>query len=149
MTGFLLVIALIAIIIVITIFFSRDRNSEQASNAWVATSTSLSDWATEQVRDLVLKNRKIEAIKLVRNETGMGLQESRELIEKIVLGSPTQDKNLTIHEESSDWAQELHDLVDQKKLIEAIKLVRQELNLSLKDAKEYVEEIQRQQNQTS
>ncbi|WP_338431326.1 ribosomal protein L7/L12 [Synechococcus elongatus] len=149
MTGFLLVIALIAIITVITIFFSRDRSSEQASNAWVATSTSLSDWATEQVRDLVLKNRKIEAIKLVRNETGMGLQESRELVEKIVFGSATQDNKSISHEASPDWAQELHELIDQKKLIEAIKLVRQELNLSLKDAKEYVEEIQRQQNQTS
>ncbi len=95
-------------------------------------------------RDLVSQGQKIEAIKVVRAQTGMGLKEAKEYVEALTRGEqtamPTPHPVSTTNLTSADQA-EIQSLLERGRKIEAIKIVRARTNMGLKEAKEYVERL--------
>ncbi|GAA2111236.1 ribosomal protein L7/L12 [Actinomadura alba] len=102
------------------------------------------------VRDLIARRRKIEAIKLVRESTRLGLKDAKDLVDAMEAGHPVG--GLTggpvptglfgpagmVPAPTRERAEEL---VAKGRLIEAIKLVRQETGFGLREAKDYCEAL--------
>jgi len=88
--------------------------------------------------DLLLQQgRKIEAIKLYRERTGVGLAEAKEAVEAMATGQePPAGRTI-----DSAWEAELISLLERGQKIEAIKLYRQRHDVGLKGAKEAVEAL--------
>lgn len=106
----------------------------------------------EEIRSLVEKGSKIEAIKLYRERTGVGLKEAKDAVEAIVAGrspaplppaaDPAQPPPATAYGGPPVQPDaEVRSLVAQNRLIEAIKLYRQRSGVGLKEAKEAVDAI--------
>ena len=98
--------------------------------------------AEEAVRALLDRGNKIEAIKLVREQTGLGLKEAKDLVDAMGRGAPVSIVARTSsHASGSNLDDEARRLVATGNLIEAVKLVRAQKNLGLKEAKDYVERL--------
>jgi ribosomal protein L7/L12 len=106
--------------------------------------TNITPGAAEaEVRDLLEAGKKIEAIKRVREQTGLGLKEAKDLVEALERGVAV---SIHTHQhppagDASDVDGAARKLVDSGQLIEAVKLVRDRKNLGLKEAKEYVDRL--------
>jgi ribosomal protein L7/L12 len=101
-----------------------------------------SDVPEDDVRDLLSKGRKIEAVQRVRAVTKLGLKEAKDAVDEI---------ERTMQAENPPPApvvleDEVRDLLRQGKKIEAIKRYREATNLGLKEAKDAVDEIERKLN---
>ena len=94
-----------------------------------------------RVRDLLAVGRKIEAIRVYREQTGTGLKEAKDAVEAIQRGVPAP---LSAGVDES-FRSELVSLLDRGQKIEAIKLYRERTGAGLKEAKDAVEAIQRGQ----
>jgi ribosomal protein L7/L12 len=101
---------------------------------------------SRQIADLIREGKKIEAIKLLRESTGVDLKQAKDEIDRLsdqvagqapppVLPAPL---GKTLTESLSKKAVEL---VRQGKKIQAIKLVREHTGMGLKEAKEEVEAL--------
>lgn len=84
------------------------------------------------VRHLILANRKLEAIKLVREHTGWGLQQSKDYVEQ------RQERRSPSGLDPQIVAA-ANQLMAENQKIAAIKLIRTHTGWSLKAAKDYVE----------
>ncbi len=102
----------------------------------------------DEAQSLIGSGRQIAAIKLVRERFGVGLKQAKDLVDGLAAGRRAeiqmafQVTGFRPHEprelpESSE--DEVRQLLAQGKKIEAIKHVRQQLDLSLKEAKDLVE----------
>lgn len=106
-----------------------------------------------QVQDLIQGNEIISAIKLVKDKTGLGLKECKDIVESISKFSFTNGKTFdeTSHFSKDETlsenkiVEELNTLLLQNKKIEAIKLVIDNTGMGLKDAKNFVESIQKKE----
>ncbi|MEI6499745.1 MAG: hypothetical protein WCP21_01835 [Armatimonadota bacterium] len=86
---------------------------------------------------LLQQGRKIEALKLYRERTGVGLAEAKEAVEAMETGQELPvDRTI-----DPAWEAELTSLLERGQKIEAIKLYRQHHPVGLQDAKEIVEAI--------
>jgi ribosomal protein L7/L12 len=96
------------------------------------------------VRRLLIENRKISAIKLYSDKTGVGLKEAKEAVEEMQREIPASASF-----SPSDIARvreietEIRRLLAEGKKISAIKLYREQTGVGLKEAKEAVERLQR------
>ena len=81
---------------------------------------------------------KIEAIKILREETGMSLIEAKDLIESAEAQDPA--KRISEGQRQSPISHSVLDQLMQGKKIEAIKTLRTETGMQLKDAKDAVEQ---------
>jgi ribosomal protein L7/L12 len=102
------------------------------------------------VRDLIARHRKIEAIKLVRESTRLGLKDAKDLVDAMETGHPVGARTGgpvptgllgpagMVPASTRGRAEEL---LAKGRLIEAIKLVRQETRFGLKEAKDYCEAL--------
>ncbi len=90
--------------------------------------------------------KKIEAIKLYREQTGLGLKEAKDAVEAIERGE-TPELTLRVtsatHGVSGVDLDQITELLLQNKKIDAIKLYREQTGLGLKEAKDAVEAIER------
>jgi ribosomal protein L7/L12 len=112
----------------------------------VASTTTLSP-LDHHVRKLAAEGNKIEAIKAVREHTGLGLKEAKDYVEAIPNVVP-----LANFGHAAPAAQELKDvamvreaawqLVAKGQKIEAIKLVREHTGWDLKRSKEYADALE-------
>src|SRR5690606_7006420 len=92
----------------------------------------------EHIADLIRQGRKIEAIKLIREETGVGLREAKDAVERLSAGmDPLPDPVIA----SKALPTAVEALARAGKKIEAIKVLREQTGLGLKEAKERVEAI--------
>jgi ribosomal protein L7/L12 len=98
---------------------------------------SLSDGLVRQVRTLVAEGRKIEAIKVYRGETGVGLKEAKDAVEAIERGQPFPSPEKV----DVPFERELVTLLGEGKKIEAIKRYRERTGAGLKEAKDAVEAL--------
>jgi hypothetical protein len=99
----------------------------------------------DAVRQLVSEGQKIEAIKLVREQTGLGLKEAKDAVEAIERGeSPLLTLHTTVvaHGVSGVDLDEINELLLQDKKIEAIKLYREQTGVGLKEAKDAIKAIE-------
>lgn len=99
----------------------------------------LSVWTIRQIRDLIANQRTLEAIKLVRNETGLGLKDSRIFIEHFQADESIAHSETPEQQIDKQLVQDLRSLLHQGQKIEAVKLARQKLGIGLKEAKDYLE----------
>jgi ribosomal protein L7/L12 len=99
----------------------------------------------QQIQELVRAGKKIEAIKLVRAQTGLGLKEAKDAVEAIERGETVE---LTLRATSTTQVvsgvdlDQITELLLQGKKIEAIKLVREQTGLGLKEAKDVIDAIE-------
>jgi ribosomal protein L7/L12 len=99
----------------------------------------------QAIQQLLDQSQKIEAIKLVREHTGMGLKEAKDYVEAIEHGGtpelptpPSQPAPL----QAGALDSQVRALLTRNRKIEAIKLVRGHTGMGLKEAKDYVEAIE-------
>ncbi|BCJ63245.1 hypothetical protein [Polymorphospora rubra] len=95
------------------------------------------------ILELLGRNRKIQAIKVLRTRRPMGLAEAKQVVEQIGAGRvparwPGQPPRLPEVADRS-VVDRATDLKRQGRLIDAVKLVRAETGLSLREAKEMVD----------
>jgi ribosomal protein L7/L12 len=102
----------------------------------------LDEATTREITDLIASNRKIEAIKRLRQATGAGLVEAKEQVD--AWGAGAQPTPTTTPEQSAvldDLAVEATRVRDSSGAIHAIKLVRDRTGWGLADAKAYVDRL--------
>ncbi|WP_329086466.1 MULTISPECIES: protein kinase domain-containing protein [unclassified Streptosporangium] len=118
----------------------------------VQTSTALASEVEARVRELIGRGKNVEAIKLVRQRTDLGLKDAKELVDAIAAGYavPAAGPGMpglpgspggpgqVVDAETRAGAEEL---IAKGKLIKAITLVRQRTGLGLKEAKDYCEAL--------
>lgn len=87
------------------------------------------------------RGQTIEAIKLLRTFTGLGLKEAKDAIDDYLDGKP-----VSIHPETpaSPLSSSVGDALQRGNKIEAIRLLREQTGLGLKEAKEAVEAMPHQ-----
>jgi ribosomal protein L7/L12 len=100
-------------------------------------SVSLTASLEQEVRRLLDRGRKIEAIKRVREVTGAGLKAAKDAVEAVGQGLTPVDAFAP--EEPSP--RELVELVRSGNKIEAIKLYRERMGVGLKQARDAVERL--------
>lgn len=150
-------IGAVALIIIVVMLIVRQRTSQgvvdltpkvqqfqpnQSTNPPVQSSELL-----DRVRNALARKNKIEAIKLVREQTGLGLKEAKDYVDALERGQsvpplPTQSMpkpKLDQHE----LHRQVHGLLQANQKIDAIKLVREQTGLGLKEAKDYVDALEK------
>jgi ribosomal protein L7/L12 len=98
----------------------------------------------DHVRQLVNDGKKLEAVKYVREQTDLSLQEAKAAVEAIARG---ETPNLPQHAAAAHGVagvdlDEINELLVQGKKIEAIKLYREQTGVGLKEAKDAIEAIE-------
>lgn len=100
-----------------------------------------------QVQELVRQGKMIDAIKLVRDTTGMGLKESKDIVDNLlqndfIIHDTYGKKTVDFPEEisnSKSIGENVRELLQQNKKLEAIKLVYDTTDMNLQNAKDFVE----------
>jgi ribosomal protein L7/L12 len=107
---------------------------------------NISDHTLREVQALVARGNKIEAIKRLRDLTGLGLKEARDYVESLPLVPSSgddfpPDAQPAPRPLSQAEIDELRALVARGNKIEAIKRCREMTGLGLKEAKDFVEAL--------
>lgn len=99
----------------------------------------------ERIHLEIAAGRMISAIKLYREATGVGLKEAKDAVERIRDGGAMQQLPEAQARAVPDGALdgEIAALLAEGKKIAAVKLTRERLHLGLKEAKDYVEDVER------
>ncbi len=142
-----LALAVIAIGIVIWVLILPKQGQESSnrpkpdslSTPSSSPQVSIPQEVNEHVKTLLQANRTIEAIKIVREATGLGLKEAKDYLDSLNTSKDTLWKD----EFRDELQQSVEELIIQGKTIDAIKLVRQKTGLGLKEANGYVNQIKR------
>ena len=137
--GALLVIGLLIVII---------RGNKRSDAAFTGNVSEPSFAATSpahidaEVRMLIGYGNKMEAIRVVREKLGLDLKDAKDLVDAMEHGAPIPMEHAAPSPDAADKVDsEARELVSTGKLIEAIKLVREQKDLGLKEAKAYVEQL--------
>jgi ribosomal protein L7/L12 len=100
----------------------------------------------QQILALMSQNQEIQAIKLYRGWTNVGLKEAKDAVEAMARGTmvsiPVPESVAPVDSSSVD--DQIRALLAKRQKIEAIKVYRLATNLGLKEAKDYVEAIEAQ-----
>lgn len=98
-----------------------------------------------ELQALIAQDKKIEAIKRVREAGKVSLKEAKDYVESLAMGktSPMTDLPTPTMPPTPALKAKVRELLAAGKKIEAIKMVRDESGMGLKEAKEYVEAIER------
>ena len=140
----IVILVLVALVLLRTMFLRRDRGRElfvtEATGRTVLTKASGALDATpleHEVIRLLERRQKIQAIKVVRQHTRMGLKEAKDVVEEVErtgrLRLPHQQPPPFVAE---DVLGEARRLKHAGRAIDAIKLIRQHTGLGLKEAKD-------------
>lgn len=97
-----------------------------------------SNW--QELKEALEKSQLIEAIKIYREATGVGLKEAKDAVEALHKGRPVnstvdQSKNL----KDDDWLR-IKECLAKSNTIEAIKIYREATGCDLKEAKDAIDE---------
>jgi ribosomal protein L7/L12 len=117
----------------------RGPAARPAAPLTTTTATTATPAGLEGVRQALAAGRKIEAIKLYRELTGLGLKESKDAVEAMQAGAPVPfTPRPTVPPQGMD---EVVRLARTGQLIMAIKLHRELTGMGLKDSKDEVERL--------
>lgn len=102
--------------------------------------------SSQRIADLIAQGRKLEAIKELRELTGIGLKEAKEEIERLMAEVDGRELTATAQLPVSGHGpepghEEVAALARAGRKLEAIKLLRSQTGLGLKEAKEAVEKM--------
>jgi ribosomal protein L7/L12 len=152
----LIIIAVVVVLVVAAALWLRRLGRGSASGSLHLQpsnqpSVRLDPAAEQALRELLARGNKIEAIKRVRELTGMGLKEAKDYVESLPALSPTattaaptssiESGATHLPLESVGADPEVHALLAAGNKIQAIKRVRELTGLGLKEAKDYVEAL--------
>ncbi len=107
----------------------------QQPDAPEANPASLDD----AIRLLLSQGQKIAAVKLFREQTGVGLAEAKNAVERIERGDGLSDNKAPVA--AADPDRQILQLLAAGKKIAAIKIYREQTNVGLKEAKDAVEAL--------
>ena len=138
------ILVLVALMLLRTMFLRRGRGREQfVTEATGRTMLTKADGAVDatplehEVIRLLERRQKIQAIKLVRQHTRLGLKEAKDVVEEVErtgrLRLPQQAPPPYVPD---DVLGEARRLKHAGRAIEAIKLIRQHTGVGLKEAKD-------------
>ncbi len=146
MLVFIMVGAVIVALGIILWFTSR-RQRESALDQMRAKSIAASPREPNtmvRVRELMARGEKIEAIKVLREATGMGLADAKAAVEMPGIADAQDSPEPSAPAPAqlpAELAATVRGLLQRGDKIEAIKLVRERMQIDLKDAKELVDSI--------
>lgn len=114
-----------------------------SADAFTGTpSGNQTDALEAEVRMLIDYGNKAEATRIVREKLGLDLKDANDLVDRMEGGAPLRMDDTTAGADTpTDADSELRQLVQDGHLIEAIKRVREQKGLDLKQAKAYVERL--------
>lgn len=98
----------------------------------------------QEVSQLLSERQKIAALRLVREQTRWGLKTAKDYVEAIERQESIAMRALATPHLPDDLPLQVRQLLDQRQMIAAIRLVREQTGWGLKAAKDYVEQIQTQ-----
>ena len=130
----------IFIVALITIAIVRARSAANASIVPKPQPKAAPAEGGATVASLMQAGRKIEAIKLYREQTGAGLADAKDAVEAMARGE-APPLRAAMPPANSDT---LENLIRAGRKIEAIKLYRAQTGVGLKDAKDHVEALAQQ-----
>lgn len=146
-------IGLIAALIIIKAVFRRDKTFDKSKLKTV--SPIIQDQGLIlKVREYLAENKKIEAIKFVREKTGAGLLESKNLVESVEMNrdksfipyqkteSPAVFTPVNISSDDKLLLEKIELLIKNQNKIEAIKLLVSAKKVRLIEAKNMVETME-------
>ncbi len=114
------------------------------------STVSISREAMSQVFSHIRSGNKIEAIKLYREQTGLGLKEAKDAVdalEKAINAGIPVDSMLTAPPSTNlpqgNWMQEVMDEIRAGRKINAIKIYRENSGLGLKESKDAVDALEK------
>jgi ribosomal protein L7/L12 len=125
----------------------RGKAADPPSHLPDAATTLDDDSFKALVQREATSGRMIEAIKLYRQRTGLGLKESKDAVEALVAGAAGADFGMSTQppaalDDETFATQLLVELAAGRK-IEAIKLYRERTGLGLKEAKDAIDDLER------
>jgi ribosomal protein L7/L12 len=127
---------------IVEAFYTRQQR--EALFAERRMEMTISAQKREQIIHLWSIGKKIEAIKLYREVTGVGLREAKAAVDKIVIGAKEVPSELQTRLIDPN---ELRRLLRERKKIQAIKYYRETTGVGLREAKEAVEWVEEQMRQ--
>lgn len=105
---------------------------------------------TDQIKALLARGKKLEAIKLAHSKTGFTLEAAKDMVETIEKAdsaataqshAPATVDPIALIRNAKDLSNEVLQLVKQGRKIDAIQLIRDRTGLGLKEAKEIVDRL--------
>lgn len=122
-------------------------------NVWIEMSENktLPPQVTQQIMDLLAKNNKIEAVKVFRQATGLGLREALDAVNGVEAAMKNGGGTVVAGSEVSSYSpnpvssgntlDEVAQLMKTGQKIQAIKVLREHSGTGLKEAKDAVEAL--------
>ncbi|NNF57882.1 MAG: hypothetical protein HKN04_06540 [Rhodothermaceae bacterium] len=92
----------------------------------------------QHIAELIAQGRKLEAITLIREETGVGLAEAKAAVDQLSRSAPFNPIDAIA---SEDTKGEVQRRAYEGQTLEAIKLLREETGIGLKEAKALVDQM--------
>ncbi len=145
----LLIIAgglLIAVVVVGVLLFRRSWGNFPGESAVLPGQppSGMSEMEAE-VRQLLQQGQKIQAIKLVRERSEIGLKAAKAYVDGLERGEalpPPSSRPVTLDDVPPDLVAEVGTLLARGQKIEAIKQVREHTGMGLKEAKDWVDRLE-------
>jgi ribosomal protein L7/L12 len=144
----LIIIAIIVFVVAFWVFHRLQQSPEKPVktsrvNKQQESAQSLPPYLQAEIQALLIQNKKIAAIKKVRKYTGLGLKEAKDYVEALSKSGTTGAEIPLKVSITPELKTEIKNLLSHNQRIKALKLLRGRTGLGLKQAKDYVEELER------
>ena len=147
-----LLIVILPIILAKLLSGSRDTKkvlgaeprSKPASAPGRAAAPTAGEAVRQEVGRLLTQDRKLDAIKLMRDKSGLTLAAAKdavELMEKLPASAPPPPGLVATIRQAQEMSDEVQKLVAKGQKIQAIKLIRERTGMGLKEAKDLVDRL--------
>ncbi|MEV0974283.1 ribosomal protein L7/L12 [Microtetraspora glauca] len=132
-----LIVLVVAVLVVVVVLAARAGARPSAQLAWRTPGMMppISLDLQDRVRELCAEDKKIHAIKLVREETGLGLKEAKTVVDALEAGRPVPGERAGGH---GDLASRVRELKAAGRTEQAIFLVRGETGMGQDEAEIFV-----------
>lgn len=139
----IITLVLLAGAVILGIAVARRARLEKPEgyDAFKKSSSSKSDVSVEALLTLVRGGQKIEAIKRYREQTGLGLKESKDAIDGLEASGNLPLLNKAVSAASAGTMPEVEQLIRRGNQIEAIKRYRDLTGAGLKESKDAVDAL--------
>jgi ribosomal protein L7/L12 len=108
-----------------------------------AISTPLSNNLRDEIQALVVQNKKIAAIKRVRKHTGWGLKQAKDYVDSLSVRDSDENTIASLRNITPELDDKLKKLVLQNHKIEAVRLLRKQSGMDLKESKDYIDQLEK------
>ncbi|MFC0553111.1 ribosomal protein L7/L12 [Planotetraspora thailandica] len=133
---FLLIALLVVILLVVLVAAARTGARPDTSLGWRSPglAPAISADLQKRVRELQAAGKKIEAIKIIRAETGIGLKEAKAVADSLAAGRPVPEATPS----RLDLASRVRELKAAGRTEQAIFLVRGETGMGQEEAEAFI-----------